>query len=135
MRICDLHVPIGVASGIYMVADAYAPVVLTILGAQMASVNNAELDRGMQKAFWAGLWIRLLLSPFIAWFVLYILNVEGVLFSVLLILASMPVAVNAVVLSDKFNASPKLVSKCILWTTLASFIVLPILIFLVEYDY
>jgi len=101
----------------------------------MASVNNAELDRSTQKAFWAGLGIRLLLSPIIAWFVLYILHVEGVLFSVLLILASMPVAVNAVVLSDKFNASPKLVSKCILWTTLASFIVLPILIVLVEYDY
>jgi predicted permease len=46
----------------------------------------------------------------------------------LFILAGMPVAVNAVILAEKFNASPKFVSKCILWTTLISFIVLPFMI-------
>lgn len=40
----------------------------------------------------------------------------------------MPVAVNAVVLAERFNASPMLLSKCILWTTLASFAILPVMI-------
>jgi predicted permease len=44
----------------------------------------------------------------------------------------MPVAVNAVVLAEKFSASPKMVSKAIFWTTLASFVILPFLIVFVK---
>lgn len=76
--------------------------------------------------------VRLLLAPIVAYLGLSILKIDGTLFTVLLILASMPVAVNAVVLAERFNASPELVSRCILWTTLASFLVLPVLIVLVQ---
>jgi predicted permease len=44
----------------------------------------------------------------------------------------MPVAVNAVVLAERFDAASGLVSKCIVWTTLASFLTLPALIVLVQ---
>jgi predicted permease len=101
-------------------------------GAQMASVKISELERSVRTAFWADLVVRLLLSPLIACFGLYILNVKGTLHSVLFILSSMPVAVNAVILAETFHASSRFVSKCILWTTLASFIVLPVLIVLVK---
>ncbi|WP_047155382.1 AEC family transporter [Aneurinibacillus tyrosinisolvens] len=132
LRMFDLHLPAGVGKGVSMVAAAYSPVVLTILGAQMVSVKRSELEREIRNVFWAGLSVRLFLSPFVACLVLYILNVKGVLYSVLLILSSMPAAVNAVVLAEKFNASPKFVSQCILWTTLASFFVLPVLIVIVR---
>jgi predicted permease len=132
LRTFNLHLPVGVQTGVAMVAGAYSPIVLAILGAQMVGVKNAELERKVQTGFWTGITIRLLLSPLIACFGLYVLNVKGILFSVLFILSSMPVAVNAVVLAERFNASPKLVSKCILWTTLASFIVMPVLIVLVK---
>ncbi|MNR37974.1 hypothetical protein D3C85_1560410 [compost metagenome] len=59
-------------------------------------------------------------------------ELRWILFPVLLVLALMPVAGNAVVLSEKFGASPMLVSKCILYTTVASFIALPVLIVLVQ---
>ncbi|CAH1206817.1 hypothetical protein PAECIP111893_02622 [Paenibacillus plantiphilus] len=128
LRVFDLVIPEGIHTGIAMVAGAYPPVVLAILGAQMVKVGQSEWNRGMQSAFWAGMSVRMLLSPIIACLVLYVLQIDGTLFTVLLILASMPVAVNAVVLAERFNASPKLVSKCILWTTLASFIILPFLV-------
>ncbi|MBW7474275.1 AEC family transporter [Paenibacillus oenotherae] len=132
LRIFELQLPAGIHTGIAMIAGAYSPVVLTILGVQMVKVNETELERGLKTAFWTGLSVRMLLSPIIAGLVLYILNIDGTLFAVLFILASMPVAVNAVVLAEKFNASPKLVSKCILWTTLGSFIILPFLISIVQ---
>ncbi|TVY11371.1 AEC family transporter [Paenibacillus cremeus] len=132
LRVFHLHLPAGVQTGVTMVAGAFSPVVLAILGAQMVGVKNANLDRKVQTSFWTGITIRLLISPLIACLCLYVLNIKGILFSVLLILSSMPVAVNAVVLAEKFNASPKLVSKSILWTTLASFILLPMLIVLVK---
>lgn len=132
LRAFSLRLPSGIEAGIDMVAISYSPVVLAILGAQMAGVGNSKLERGSQKAFWAGMALRMLISPLAACLVLYALGISGVLFSVCFILASMPVAVNAVILSEKFDASPRFVSKCILWTTLASFVILPVLIELVK---
>jgi malate permease and related proteins len=132
LRLLDLHLPSGITKGVSMIANAYSPIVLTILGAQMMSVKISKTEQKEHFAFWIGLVVRLLLSPFIALICLYILNIHGILHSVLFVLACMPVAVNAVILAEKYNASPKLVSKCILWTTLLSFILLPLLIVLVK---
>ncbi|MGG1596656.1 AEC family transporter [Paenibacillus naphthalenovorans] len=131
LRTLDVDLPAGIEKGVSLVAAAYSPVVLVILGAQMVSVS-AEMDAKLQTPFWMGMTVRLLVAPVVACFVLYVLNIEGILFSVMLLLASMPVAVNAVILAERFNASPRVVSKCILWTTLASFIVLPVMIALVK---
>ncbi|WP_248927050.1 AEC family transporter [Paenibacillus hamazuiensis] len=132
VRMLDFPIPATVDKGIAMVSGAYSPIVLCVLGAQMISVQGGELLRNVQKAFWAGIGIRLLLSPLLAAIILLALRIQGTLFAVLLILASMPAAVNAVILAEKFDASPNFVSKCILWTTLASFLLLPVLIVLVK---
>lgn len=132
LRLFDLQFPHSVKQGVSMVASAYSPIVLAILGAQMASVKINGLKREGQLAFLTGLFIRLIVSPFIALFCLYILNINGTLFLVLFILACMPVAVNAGILAERFSASSSIVSNCIVWTTLASFIILPILIVLIK---
>lgn len=132
LRSFSLTLPDGIAKGVSMIAEAYSPVVLAILGAQMVSVTTSKQEWKYQSTFWTGMTIRMLVSPIIALFCLYILNINGILQSVLFVLACMPVAVNAVILAEKFNASPKMVSKCILWTTLASFIILPFLIVAVK---
>jgi predicted permease len=128
VRGLGFSVPANIAKGFAMTAQAYSPLVLTVLGTQIAGVKNVRLVSDVQRAFIAGLFVRLALSPVMAFAALRILGIEGILFSVLLILASMPVSVNSVILAERFDASPELVSKCILWTTLASFIVLPVLI-------
>lgn len=131
-RILHLSLPSGIESGVTMIAEAYSPVVLAILGAQMMNVQNEKLDRTTQTTFWTGMGIRLIVAPLIALFCLNLLNIDGISHSVLLVLACMPVAVNAGILAQKFNASPKIVTKCILWTTLLSFFVLPFIIVLVK---
>ncbi|WP_150269957.1 AEC family transporter [Paenibacillus tepidiphilus] len=128
LRAFQLHMPQELAQGVSLAAGAYSPVVLAVLGAQMVKVNAAQTARNVQLAFWTGLSVRLLLAPMIAALLLLLLNITGTLFSVLLILASMPVAVNSVVLAERFGSSPSLVSRCIVWTTLASFVMLPVLI-------
>ena len=132
LRWFDLSLPDGVVKGIAMTAQGYSPLVLTVLGTQMANVKNANLAPEARLAFTAGLTVRILLSPLLAFAGLTLLGVEGLLFSALFILASMPVSVNSVILAEKFDASAEIVSKCILWTTLASFVVLPFLIELVR---
>jgi malate permease and related proteins len=132
LRAFNLHLPAGIEKSIVMISEAYSPIVLAILGAQMAGVKNSELEPGVHKAFWSGMAVRLLVSPLVACIILFILNIKGILFSVIIILSTMPVAVNSVILAEKFDAAAKVVSKCILWTTLASFITLPIFIALVK---
>lgn len=135
LRVTDIALPTALDSGFVMLAAAYSPVALVVLGTQMISVGSTsatvtanQTTQSSNRAFWAGLSIRLLVAPLLSWLLLTWLQVEGILFSVLLILTSMPTAVNAVILAGQFNAAPKLVSRCILWTTLASFILMPVLI-------
>lgn len=131
LKLTQLHLPAELEQGISMVAGAYSPVVLCVLGAQMVKVGRPDAKRVSRSAFWTGIAIRLAVAPIAAYVGLTLLGITGTLFSVLFILASMPVAVNAVVLAERFDAAPGLVSKCIVWTTLASFVVLPVLLVLV----
>lgn len=130
LRASNLSLPEALDGGIAMLAAGYSPVVLAILGAQMLRPKGATVPwlPNVRRAFWTGLVVRLAAAPILSWLILTALQVEGTLFSVLLILASMPTAVNAVILAEQFNASPQFVSRCILWTTAASMFMLPIMI-------
>lgn len=87
LRAAAVSLPEGLATGIEMVAKAYSPVVLAILGIQMVSVKNYKLEGNLKAAFWSGMTIRTLISPLLACLTAYILGIGGVLFSVLVILA------------------------------------------------
>ena len=132
VRSLSIPLPEGLVGGISMAAGAYSPVVLVVLGAQMMNVSKVKLHPEMTRAFWAGMSARLLLSPVAALAALYTMGIDGILFSVLFILSCMPVAVNSVILAERFEASPTMVAKCILWSTLISFPLLPVLISLVH---
>jgi predicted permease len=131
-RATGLSLPTSLDTGISMVAAAYSPMALLVLGTQMAAVGADKVDLSSRRAFLTGLAIRMAIAPVVSWLVLLALGVDGLLRSVLIVEASMPVAVNAVILAEKFDAAPKVLSRCILWTTAASFAVIPILISLVR---
>jgi malate permease and related proteins len=132
LRTFDLTVPGGLSAGISMIAEAYPPIVLAVLGAQMANVKTEGITRNTRITFWTGMGMRLLIAPLIALICLHLLKIEGIMFSTLLVLSCMPVAINAGILAEKFDASPKVLAKTILWTTLLSFFILPVLIVLVK---
>jgi predicted permease len=132
LRTFDLTLPGGLSTGVSMIADSYPPIVLAVLGAQMANVKTENISRNIRVTFWSGMGMRLLIAPLIALLCLHLLKIEGIMFSALLVLSCMPVAINAGILAEKFDASPKVLTKTILWTTLLSFFVLPVLIVLVK---
>ncbi|ACX67381.1 AEC family transporter [Paenibacillus sp. Y412MC10] len=128
-RLTDFQLPEGLNTGVSMLSATYAPLALVILGAQMVGVREGGASLAVSKrGFWSGMAMRMLVGPLVAWGLLAMLSIEGTLFAVILILSAMPAAVNAVILAEEYDAAPKLVSRCILWTTLASFIVLPAMI-------
>ncbi|NGZ75603.1 AEC family transporter [Saccharibacillus alkalitolerans] len=128
LRLTGIELTDVMQTGINLLSGAYSPVVLIILGAQMIGAAHGEWQPNLQKAFRAGLALRLFVAPLLSWLILLLLGAEPLLLGVLLVLASMPTAVNAVILAEQFGASPKFVSRCILWTTLASFALLPVLL-------
>ncbi|OOC64351.1 AEC family transporter [Paenibacillus ihbetae] len=129
MRVTGFELPQGLDTGISMLSAAYAPLALVILGAQMVGVRDSDAALSVSRiGFWSGMGMRMLVAPLVAWGLLAALSIKGTLFAVILILSAMPAAVNAVILAEEYDAAPKLVSRCILWTTLASFILLPLLI-------
>lgn len=129
IRMTGTALPGALETGISMLSAAYAPLALVILGAQMVGVrDDREASPVTRRGFWSGMGMRLAVAPLIAWAILAALSAEGTLFAVILILSAMPAAVNAVILAEQYDAAPRLVSMCILWTTLASFVFLPVLI-------
>ena len=68
-RVLHLSLPSGIESGVSMIAEAYSPVVLAILGVQMMNVKTERLDRTTQTTFWTGMGIRLIVAPSSLYFV------------------------------------------------------------------
>ncbi|WP_322923873.1 AEC family transporter [Paenibacillus campi] len=136
LRVGGWQLPSALDDGFAMLAAAYSPLALAVLGAQMIHVgtnsSNADEPGASQRAFWAGMALRVVAAPLVSWLLLLLLGVHGALFSVLLVLTSMPTAVNAVILAQQFGAAPRLVSRCILWTTLGSIVILPVLLLLLS---
>lgn len=132
LRLFHIPLPSSIDTGVSMIAAAYSPIVLAILGMQMMNVKYETVTNKGQITFWTGMGIRMFIAPFISLLCLFLLGINGILHAVLFVLACMPVAVNAGILAQKFNASPHIVTKCILWTTLLSFIFLPFIIVAVK---
>ena len=110
--------------GINLVADATVPLLLVILGAQVADVKPGK-DLGPVAT---ATLLRLLLSPLMAFLLARLLGLEGLAFKVVIIQAAMPAAVNNLVLAIRFNTRPHFVGSVVLLTTVVSLVTLGALV-------
>lgn len=108
--------PVGVYRGIDLLASAAIPVQLIILGIQLARV---PLHRIARDAIWLTV-LKLAVPPFLAWGFTAMLGVDGLLRSVLIVEASMPSAINSLILSMHFNRRPELTATVVFLTTVLS---------------
>jgi len=115
-RLLGWELPVGIYRGVDLLASAAIPVQLVILGIQLSRVG---LKRIGGEAIWlTGL--KLALPPLIGWGLAAVLGAHGVLRAVLIVQASMPSAVNALILSMHFRRRADLSATVILLTTLFS---------------
>ncbi len=108
--------PVGVYRGIDLLAAAAIPVQLILLGVQLARVPLRGVAR---EAAWLTA-LKLALPPLLAWGLTTMLGVEGLLRSVLIVEASMPSAINALILSMHFKRRPELAATVVFLTTVLS---------------
>jgi len=108
-----------------MTGQAAIPVFLLVLGMSLARTDiRANLAPVLRLTT-----VRMLISPAVALGIALLVGLTGVARGVAVMQASMPSAVNTIVITNEFDAAPDFTAGAVLMTTLTSLITLPILLF------
>lgn len=117
-RISGIGVPLGIGRGVHLLAQATLPLVLLSLGIQLGAAGRLDITRPM--VFASG--VRLLLGPAAALTVCLLLGLRGQPLAVLVLSASMPTAVNALLLAREYGGDAQTVAGVVLLTTLGALV-------------
>ncbi|CAM4052128.1 AEC family transporter [Lederbergia lenta] len=121
-----VNLPVFLITPIHYVSDSLIAIALLTLGAQIA---NLKL-----KFTYAPLYVsmatRLLMGPFIAFLLLKLLGVEGMIAQALLISTAMPTSVNSSIIAQEYNNEPEFAAQTVVASTFFSSLTLTIVIYL-----
>ena len=110
--------------GVALLSDAALPVLLLLLGMQLAQGLAIE-ERGLTSL---AVVLRLLVSPLLAYGLGLFLGLSDLALRVVVLQAGMPTAVNMVLYSVEFDGRPRFVAGVVVVTTLLSLVTLTILL-------
>lgn len=122
------QVPPPVMRGIEVAGEGAIPVMLVVLGMQIADLKSLE---GLRMALPISI-LRLLLGPIIAIAAAGWLALSGVTRSAAILEASMPTAVITTILATEYDVKPGLITTVVVLSTLMSALTLPAIIVLLE---
>lgn len=111
-----IPVPGPLMRGIELAGSAAIPVMLLVLGMQIASMQAADT----QRLVWPAVGVRLLLGPLVALLIAGIVGLQGITRSTSIIEASMPTAVITIVLATEFALPTSAVAHIVVVSTLLS---------------
>lgn len=111
--------------GIALMGDAAIPLLLVILGAELA---RAEIDAEDTVGIAVATIIRLFAAVPISYGLAYVLDLDQLSTKLAVVLGSMPTAVNVTILALEFDLRPKLVSSIVIVSTALSFVTLTLLL-------
>lgn len=115
-RVSGVGVPLGISRGVHLLAQATLPLVLLSLGIQLGAAGKLSITPPM--VFASG--VRLILGPLAAFGISLLLGLRGQPLAVLVVSASMPTAVNALLLAREYGGDAQTVAGVVLLTTLGA---------------
>lgn len=121
----DLPIPENIFKTIKLVGDAAIPVIMLVLGMQLAEIRPVAIEWGKTGMALVG---RLVLSPVIAWGIVVLLPVSSLLGKVMIVEAAMPTAAITTMYALQYDSRPDLVSSVTLISSLLSIVTLSILL-------
>ncbi|MFC4323653.1 AEC family transporter [Litchfieldia salsa] len=127
LNIFEVNVPTNILSAIDLLAPATIPLVMVILGMQLAEIKLGHME--WDKISF-GVLTRLFLSPLVAWGIVSLFPMEPLLRNVLILSAAMPSAATTVMYAVQYDCEPDLVSSITLITTLVSIVTITLLLFI-----
>ncbi len=127
MRYGELAVAKPLWSAMQVLAQGMVPLALITLGAQLAN-TRIRFRRG--EVYLSNV-LRLLGGPLLAWGLVWLWGMEGVVAQVIIICAAAPTAVSAVLLAMEYGNEPEFASQAVFTSTLLSVLTVPVIITLV----
>lgn len=119
----ELRLPDWLYNSIKMIGDLTIPLMLITLGVSLSQLKVRHLGSGAGFAV-----LRLLIGFLVGWVLVTALALEGPLRGVVLIEASMPVAVFNYLLAKAYNRGAEEVAAMVVISTLLAFLLLPLLL-------
>jgi predicted permease len=110
--------PSFVMSAVSLPAQASIPVMLLVLGMNLAGTSRIE----QPKLVGIAVFIRLVIGTLVGWLIVEALGVTGVARGVLLVGSAMPTGVFTILTATQYNARPRFVADVVVAGTLVSII-------------
>ena len=118
-----ISVPVWIANTTEILGGLMIPAMLLMLGTSIAQLVAQDLARALLVAL-----LRLFLGVGCALLVIWWLGLSGMIAGILLLQASMPIAVFNYVFAQRYSDHPEQVAAAILVSTLLSMLLLPVLV-------
>ncbi len=123
-NLAHIPVPEPIMKSVDLAAGGAVPVMLAILGIELARVK-IESERGL---IGLATIVKLIATPLVAFPLAALMGLDGLTRAVCIIEASMPTAVMASIVAVEFDTRPKLVTGIVFVSTLGSIITLTVLL-------
>lgn len=123
----NLTIPGPINASLRLMANGVVPMALFTLGAQLANSKLKLKDPSLTIA----VFMRLILSPLLAWLMTLAFGITGIMAQVLIIGAAAPTAVNSVLLAMEFDGDAEYASETVFLTTLLCSLTVTAVIYLV----
>lgn len=123
----NVEVPEFINGSAHLLAQATIPMVLLALGIQLAQVKITEL-----KLTFIAVAIRFAGGALTGIFCVWLFQLEGLAYKVVILESVMPCAVITSLVSQKYRAQPEIVASTILISTLLSIIIIPCTLIILE---
>lgn len=115
-RLVGWDLPDGLLRTVELVAAGAIPMQLLLLGMELSRLNLRAMAEATMELSLA----RILIAPLFGFGLAAMLGIHGLLRSVLIVQASMPSAINAMILAVRYNRRPELAAGVVFVTTLLS---------------
>ena len=127
LRGMGIKVAEPVINAMNSLGSAMVPVALISLGAQLA---ETRCSFKMPKVYFSN-FIRLIISPILAYALVLVLGLKGMVAEIAVISSAAPTAVNSVLLAIQYDSDPDFASQAVFFSTIISSITVSLVIFLV----
>ncbi len=125
-NLLNIHLPLSISRGLELLGDAAIPLMLVALGMQMQRSWTFEFGTAAIRTTI----FRLILGPFIAYAVAWLLQLSSLDRNVLVLSAALPVAVTMFVIAVEVKGDATGVARSVVATTVASLFVIMLVLFL-----
>lgn len=123
IKATGIDLPLWLLRPIQLVGDISIPLMLLTLGVSLNQLKWIDLPRSVLFGTF-----RIILGLGAAVAVVWILDISGLARGVIVIQSAMPVAVFNYLFAVRYNRSPEQVAGMVVFSTLASFVLLPIIL-------